>query len=382
MTTLNRREFLRRGAAGMALLSAGGTISGCFSGGGGTSNAQQQQELDIKAYDALVAQLDLQRVEFANKQAMNASAVGSSLFYLKFPGWDPVLYRYDDLTQQTLTYAFSIGSGDSHDYVASDDYVATAAVVGDAIVYTVYDAAAANSVIGTAQTDKPPAGVKWHAYALAGKTLYIVHQSASAHTLKRWTVGAADWETLFTLESAGIQVAEFWNFAVEGNLLYCTESGRLWRVDVQTEKATWIKTKTQVSRVEFDANGVFYTEADGPFYIDAAEQSTDLKAALMANPYQLNNTYKSAHHYLQDLTHYGTTALYVGSQGLFAYDLLKKTAWPLLLSPRSADLRIDYRYPKVLKSGRVIVTGLTSTSGAVGADGPLYTLPRSAWLPA
>ena len=48
---------------------------------------------------------------------------------------------------------------------------------------------------------------------------------------------------------------------------------------------------------------------------------------------------------------------------------------PILIEPRpevSDGRRIEYRYPTVLDNGLLFVTGLTSESGAVGADGPVY----------
>ncbi len=37
-------------------------------------------------------------------------------------------------------------------------------------------------------------------------------------------------------------------------------------------------------------------------------------------------------------------------------------------------MRVDYRYPVALDNGTAFVTGLTSTDGAVGADGPTYKI--------
>jgi hypothetical protein len=66
--------------------------------------------------------------------------------------------------------------------------------------------------------------------------------------------------------------------------------------------------------------------------------------------------------------------IYIGNMGVFAYDIKADKITPLLLSPVRADLRIDYRYPVALDNGELFVTGLTSTSGATGADGPTYKL--------
>ena len=63
---------------------------------------------------------------------------------------------------------------------------------------------------------------------------------------------------------------------------------------------------------------------------------------------------------------------------------------PVLLEPRpdapgqdpsSQPLRIEYRYPQVTTDGTLYVTGLTSASGSVGADGPIYSVDLKPLLP-
>ena len=44
------------------------------------------------------------------------------------------------------------------------------------------------------------------------------------------------------------------------------------------------------------------------------------------------------------------------------------------------EVRIDYRYPVALDSGKLYVTGLESTSGAVGAEGPIYQVDLTSVL--
>ncbi len=93
-----------------------------------------------------------------------------------------------------------------------------------------------------------------------------------------------------------------------------------------------------------------------------------------ANSFQINATFASAAKYYQDFARWGNYVLYVGNSGLFAYDMVHDTITPILLSPDSDTLRVDYRYPVVLANGTAFVTGLTSTDGSVGADGPTYKL--------
>ena len=55
-------------------------------------------------------------------------------------------------------------------------------------------------------------------------------------------------------------------------------------------------------------------------------------------------------------------------------DMQNDAITPVLLSPISDSLRVDYRYPVALDDGTAFVTGLTSNDGATGADGPTYQI--------
>ena len=100
-----------------------------------------------------------------------------------------------------------------------------------------------------------------------------------------------------------------------------------------------------------------------------------------AADYEINETFASSHLYYQDPTRWRDYIIYVANSGLFAYNMRSHEVTPILLEPRTPDLRIVYRYPRVTESGILLVTGLTSTSGAVGADGPVYQVDLGNVLP-
>jgi hypothetical protein len=52
----------------------------------------------------------------------------------------------------------------------------------------------------------------------------------------------------------------------------------------------------------------------------------------------------------------------------------------VLLPPASGDVDVQYRYPVALANGELFVTGLTSTDGATGADGPTYVIDLATLL--
>lgn len=381
---LNRRQFLRTSLLGAAALAAGATLAGCL--GETNSSPGNTQEQDIAQYDALTAQLDTHKSQALSKEAMYQQAVGMHLFYLKFNGYNPTLYTLNKATSKTTQYKFSIGTGDAWDYRMSEQLISTVDTSGggDQVTYSAYATDAEGQLVGQTSIPKPPSGVRWHEHYVDGSTIYFMVESATAHTLTHWNPATQAYDEILTLQEANIQVGEFWSFAVLGNTMLFTESGRLWSLDLTTKQAKWLnKDKTQISGTTyFDADGVFYTSAAGPHYIDPVTgELINLKQKIAANPYKLNETYKSIHNYVQDMTRYKKIAVYIGNGGIFAYDVVNDKVWPILLSPRSYTLRIDYRRPTILDDGTLYVTGLESTSGAVGAEGPTQMVPGSAWLP-
>ncbi len=331
---------------------------------------------DMKAYDALGAQLDSGRTEFLSKQAMEIASVGERLFWLQFPTFAPTLYSFDPKTGAKLRYEFSIGS-DQYNYRASAKVVATGQRTGDKVVYRAYSANAAKELLGELSVDAPKDEQRWWAYAVDGDFVYYVVTAPTA-ALFRWRPGEVSPTQLLTFKEAGVELGIFLDFGLEGSQLYFIESGRLWRLDLETKKATWLKNKTEVGgTVWFDQEGVLFSTAKGPFYVSyATGEARDLAAELKANPYRLSETYATAHLYGGDgMGLRGRTVFYVGNSGVFRYELDGQKIQPLLLEPHGGDVRIEYRYPTPLPNGDLFVVGLTSSSGSVGADGPVYRIP-------
>src|SRR6185369_8834390 len=146
-----------------------------------------------------------------------------------------------------INYTFSIGKGDLYNYRASEALVVTADPASDPVVYHAYDPNATNKEIGSMTMKKPP-GAQWSAYAVSGNTVYIVDTAvAGMTTLEKWVPGVDPSPVvLTTLESAGAQVGEFWDFGVNGNAMVFVESGRIWKMDIAANKATWLMNQVQV----------------------------------------------------------------------------------------------------------------------------------------
>lgn len=343
-------------------------LAGCLIAPGEPDDPLAQQQADLDHYNRLSTELDARRTEFLGKHVQELAAAGSTLYWLDTTSFDPRLMRWDG--SKKLAFGFSIGDGNNYNYRASASLVVTAEPGSDAVIYRAYDATAANQLVATTSLPKP-AGAKWSAYAVDSGSVYVMDGT----TLKKWTPGGAV-ETVTTLESAGVAAGEFWDLGVSGNTMVFIESGRVWSMDLATNKATWLMNMTQAGgSVDFRPDGVLFDTAQGlSFYDYAQAKLVDIRAQIDANGFKINNTFASAAKFDQDFARYKQWILYIGQSGLFAYDMKADKITPILLSPNRADLRVDYRYPVALDSGEMFVTGLTSTSGATGADGPTYKI--------
>jgi hypothetical protein len=337
---------------------------------------------DIAAYDELSARLQTNRGQFLSKQFSYQEAYGDKLYYLDFPGFDPRLHRYDTVAAAGLDYSFSIGSGDAWNYRVSDALVVTAHNNGGQVEYDAYAADAPNQLVGLSNFIAP-SGAKWWAYAVSGEDVYVVTYEAADQTttLRKWTprLGGMP-QPLFTLEAATGQatLGEFVDFGVDGDTLVFIEGGRIWQGSLLQMRATWLHNMTQVTggEVHFDPDGVAFTTASGWYFFQSATMTLiDLAARIQGNPYRLNDTFKTSHYYDPDasgFTRWNNYMIYIGGAGVYAYALDRDTVTPVLLEPRNADVRTVYRSPQATRSGQLFVTGLESTDGSVGADGPVF----------
>jgi hypothetical protein len=366
----------------LALVIASAFVPGCIASPNQPGGGDDQQTFDLEHWNALVAELDARRTEFLGKHVQELAPVGTHLFWLDTTNFNPALRTYDGTTKAKLAYTFSIGDGNLYNYRASANLVVTADPSSNPVVYHAYDATSPKREIASTTFMKPP-GAQWNAYAVSNGTVYIVDQTTPGSTvLERWIPGQAPTQVT-TLESAGVQVGEFLDFDVSGNTMVFIESGRIWKLDLATNHATWLMNHTEVSgAVDFRADGVMFSSATGLMFFDYAKNAlVDISTQINANPFKVNTTFATAAKYYQDFARWRTYVLYVGNSGLFAYDMPNDKIIPLLLSPNSADLRVDYRYPVAIDNGEAFVTGLTSTSGATGADGPTYKIDLKAILP-
>lgn len=358
-------------------------LSGCLLGPepevpcAGCTPQVNEHETNRDEYQTLASQLLSKRSLYLSKAYSYPRAVGNAFFCFTFPGWDPVLHRVDGQSGARVDYQFSIGEGaDGANFRASDTLVVTGRRVGDVVRYVAWDASKPNTQIARLDVPSPGDGQRWWAYAVFGSSVYLVTQEpgSSAHWLNRWQPGQA-LEKLFALESAtGTQLGEFLDFDVEGDAVLFIEGGRLWKLSLSSRRAAWLRNSTEISgSVDFRGDFILWEAADGLHSLDLMSGlREDLSRVINSSSWQLNSDFVNLHRYEGDFTRWNNWVIYKASSGVFAFNLKTRETRPVLLPLLDADIRVVYRYPVALSGGQLIVTGLESSSGSVGADGPLY----------
>lgn len=351
--------------------------TGCFFGPGLPDVIDTMQQ-DMDHLCDTAAELEGARSEFLGESAGELFTTGETLFWLDFSAWDPTLHSAG---AGTTSYAFTVSQDGLWNVRASDQMVVTAVDEYSQIRYCAFATGAADDLLGETVFPAPGDEQRWWAYAVYGGVAYVVTTGAET-TLWAWVPGIEP-TVMTTLESAGATVVEFWAFGIDGNRMAFIESGRLWVMDLATNTATWSGNGTEASgNVHMGDDGVLFDTAAGPhFYRYANGSLEDVGASIEASSYCFNDTYPTIHRYQGGLTRAGSAMIYEASNGIFAYDLDSGAFTPLLLEPCSEEVRIEYRDPVHRADGSVFTTGLTSTSGSVGADGPVYRLDTTGLLP-
>lgn len=347
--------------------------------------AQEALQRDQQAYDSMEAQLTRGRQSFLSKAYSYPRAAGNAFFFYSFPGWDAVLHRFEPVTGQRTDYAFSIGSGaDGANYRASERWVVTAQRDGLTVTYIAYDTTQPKREGGRLVVDAPKSEERWWAYAISGDAVFLVTREPDSSTLwlNRWVVGGT-LERLFSIQQATHStLGEFLDFDVDGDTLVFIEGGRLWRGSIANRTAQWLHNEKEISgSVDFSDDAVLWEGADGLHaFWTTTGQSVDVSKLINESSYRFNDTFPTIHRYDGDFTRWQDWVVYEAASGIFAFHLKSMEIRPVVLAPRVSDVRITYRYPVALKSGALFVTGLESSSGSVGADGPIYRVDLAAAL--
>jgi hypothetical protein len=356
-------------------LTATGVLAGCVqqgtsAGTGDTSSSGgDTTEQDIAQLEDLRKELEGSRVKVdaLGTQAADMHPVGNRIFFTEYPGLAPTLHSYDAETNTRVNYTFAIGADNNYmNFRPSEDIVVTVDAFDSPLVYRAYAQNAPDQLVGQFEMETPGSGIRWWAYAPDHSDVYVVRTGDVTELLK-WTVGDAEPHQVLVFEDLGYQLGEFWDFGVGYGKLIFIEAGRIWSLDLATQKLTWLRNETEATAANWDTQGVLFQTAEGPFYYSyAKDELIDVKAAIAASDYRLNATYEAAHTYYEGMTKYQLNAGYIGQMGLFTYDLERRTVRPILINSEREEVTVEYKNPIFLDNGAVFVQGFE------GFDGPIY----------
>lgn len=363
------------GRAAVAVVAAT-TATGCLELGG--DDAPVDAPVDpLAEYRRLAADLDRSRVEVLGDGARTLLAAPDRLYWIDWWGEPATLHARLETTGARVDYGFPLGDPAAPGAAVSSQLVLTAARDGDRAVYRAWRAGAAAELVGELALPAPVDEQRYWPSALDGDVAYLVVDDGGGPALHRWRPAEvpAVTERLFALADAGVPAGALGEVGVAYGLAVIVESGRVWRVDLARRTATWVRASTEaVGAISIDPAGILVETADALLLLRAGEREpVDITRAL-ARTRDVVPSFATGHHFVHGAALRKGRIVYVGQVGVFRHDLATGATVPLALSPVDGPVRIDYRDPVWLDSGRVHVIGLTSTSGATGATGPVYLL--------
>jgi hypothetical protein len=324
----------------------------------------------------LQVKLDAHRTEFLPRRTGEQFAVGNRLFWLESSTFIPTLHSVEATSGARVNYGFSVGiDGSNYAFKASEQLVATVTKSGDQLTYHAYSATAANQLLGEFQVAGPLDEQRWWAFCVEGDRLYFADNLGGGHVFA-WRPGDAAPREVLALAAAGINLGILLEFGVEAGQLVLLESGRLWAIDLASGRGRWLGNHKEADEVSFDASGILFRTEDGLFFEDAKSLGTlrNVTQELLSTPSPVPEREWGHRDDGEVALLRRGQLIYIGWSGVFVDDLATGAVRAVLLEPSFADTgeRVDYRDPQVTDDGSLFVTGLVSTSGSLGADGPIF----------
>ncbi|MDI3285991.1 hypothetical protein [Polyangium sp. 15x6] len=362
-----------------ACLTAFFLLAGC----GADGAKEQTQEEDLAEFESMREELEGKRAVFIETPAQDFFATENTLYWVEVGSGNPLLRSFDDAKKQRTDYTFKVyltgvsspNPVDNINFAASSTMVASMNVLDGANTYA---AGTPEMPRGKLDLPAPPFGQKWWAYSVTGDDLYVtvINGDTGKYVLQKWTPGQASATDVLVLDDliAPNVMGEFTNFAVNGTTLMFAEGGRLWLAELTDAKAKWVQNDKRAGGADFYPGGAVYSQDREFFRYDKATDTRENITDKIKASYSMNKTFAEAHHPGHDMTwcKFKNKVVYEGNFGIFAYDLESETVTPLLLDAR--DNSVVYKYPVAVGTGTLFVKGLESTSGATGADGPMFSL--------
>lgn len=349
----------------------------------GLSSALSFANEDAQQYANLSDKLFKQAKVFL-KEPAEFYPRGDIAFYTLMDGAKVTLYRYEPRSGRKIRYKFSVGDASEVSFRGNKDIVVAMQWTGSKAIYRVYDANEPEKLIRTLEVDGPSDGQHGWAYAVDGSDVYLFYTGA-VWKIKKWSPRTdTEAKEFVNVTEAGVtDPGEFRDFDVEGAVFVFVESGRIWKLDAKTKKATWLKNKYEAkSWIDFDASSALYGTQlpSGPglaYFSYAKGEAVNVSHEIRASKYRINATYPQSHYYKKRAARWRDWIIYAANDGIFAFNPTSKAIRPLLLDwfkkdvvnpddpDHVRDVSISFSEPAVLSDGTTFVYGLDGTHGQV-----------------
>lgn len=344
------------------------------SGGGDTTGGSDTGIPTARTYDELREKLYPNRTVFqtTDEDTYNLADAETRLFWSR-QSLNTDVMSYSVLDQQTLSYPFR-GIDAEHIAVSASLY-ATSTSFADTITFLVYPANGADTSY-TLEIQETSAGMT--AFDAYGDEIILLSQQGDEDLLMVWRPldGETTASPLFSPVLGGWTGGAIETLVVYGDHIVMLGEGSLGWATRTSQSVQMLAFDTIESIDDVGSAGVVYrTMENAMVYFDFDRQTTfDIDAALRDHAPVVPER-DTAHLPLDKhpATLYAQTLVYIGEDGLFAYDTGTEQLRPVLLEALGYP-REEYRNARALDDGSLFVDTLFTETNSLGNEGPLYRL--------
>lgn len=365
----------------LAALAALG-LAGCVRGGDDGTTDDPTQD-DIEQYEQLRLQLEQGREEVLPVgQSEDVRAAGPYLVWLdRSQGFSAVLHARRYPSGEEVSAEVGIGDESTPpNYEIGERLGMTALTVGGDALYTVFRLDTGATL--DAWTRKKPSAARYDAYAVFGDQAYVVVEDESL-AIYEWTPGSSSPQSVGAFGDQNFGAFAGFTVAEDGKgtrRLVGVGTLGTFSIDLASGAVTKVPLPVMPLEGAINEHGLAAVDGDELWWYDwDAAEARPIHEELAASDYLLNPTFAAAHlpglgFAGQDVAVHGTTLYYRSNSGIYAYDVASREVTPVLLDDLSyGDSGLLIKYTELASGeGSLFTTGLTSTTGSTGAEGPTY----------
>lgn len=354
---------------------------------------EQNQAIDI--YNARATELEQNRAVLLDAQKLNmvgpVFAVGDQIFWRESEGAWESLHSMDMNTREKTAYTFPI-TLDSYDapLAFSDKHIVSLSLSDGKVTYHVYAVGEPALEVGSFEMDAPP-NAKWWTFGVDGGQVYIIKDTPatgpdnpSRTEILAWSTTEQAQRLVTTTEELGIAPGIVQNMDVDDDQLMLLESGRLWHIDLETLKATWMESGKELGSAYYDRQGVLYSDAASTlrYYDLEVGELRDISEEIDETGWVLDEKYFDTVRFYtgSGITLVGDLVIYISTtNAVMSYNLTTREVRPLLLSPRNYGpeddpVKFTYADPVGMEDGTLLVHAYTSFGKRTPAERWVYTV--------